>query len=223
MLRSFVKYIMVAVTGVIAICYGLGLLAEWVSPEKWALPTYFVMAMPLWILLMWGITVFWLCCKKWLYALVIVAIMILTFGQWRNVITINRPLKSQQSTVNSQQSTVDSQHSIKILTFNTHIFNNHKDDSFEKVVEFIKECDADIVCLQEFGYYYRYGASKQEILKLFDSIYPYRHLWFKNQNKWGENGLATFSRYPIIKKKKIEYNDSLNFKSENYFYFHLNV
>lgn len=203
MLRSFVKYIMVAVTGVIVMCYGLGLLAGWVSPEKWSLPTYFVMIMPLWILLMWGICLFWLCCKKWFHAIIIIAIMALTFGQWRNVITINKPFRSQQSTVNSQQS-------IKILTFNTHIFNNHRDNSFEKVAEFIKECDADIVCLQEFGHYHRYGVSKQDILKFFDSIYPYRHLWFKNQNKWGENGLATFSRYPIIKKKKIEYQSADN-------------
>ena len=129
--------------------------------------------------------------------------MALTFGQWRNIITINNPFKSQQSTVNNHQS-------IKILTFNTHIFNNQRDDSFKEVAEFIKECDADIVCLQEFGYYHRYGASKGEILKFFDSIYPYRHLWFKNQNKWGENGLATFSRYPIIKKKKIEYKSADN-------------
>ena len=221
MLRSFVKYIMIAVTGAIVLCYGLGLLAGWVSPEKWALPTYFVMAMPIWILLMWFITIFWALFKKWGYMLVLCGVMVLTFGQWRKVITINKPFKSQQiltpshdgalplkqgenMRVNGQQST------IKILTFNTHIFNNHKDNSFEKVAEFIKESDADIVCLQEFGHFYRYGTSKQEILKFFDSIYPYRHLWFKNQHKWGENGLATFSRYPIIKKKKIEYKSADN-------------
>ena len=137
-------------------------------------------------------------------AIVVIAVMALTFGQWRNVITLNKPFGRQQSTVNSQQSTV------KILTFNTHIFNNHRDDSFEKIAEFIKESDADIVCLQEFGHYHRYGTSKKDILKFFDSIYPYRHIWFKNQNKWGENGLATFSRYPIVKKKKIEYKSADN-------------
>lgn len=197
MLRIFVKYIMVAVTAVIVLCYFIGLSAQWVSPEKMGIPTYFVMLMPLWIVLMLSIIVFWLCFKKWGHAIVVIVLMALTFGQWRNVITINKPFKSQQST-------------IKILTFNTHIFNNHRDDSFEKVAEFIKECDADIVCLQEFGHYHRYGTSKKDILKFFDSIYPYRHIWFKNQNKWGENGLATFSRYPIVKKKKIEYKSADN-------------
>lgn len=203
MIRSIVKHIMLAITLIIISCYCLGLLAQWVSPEIMALPTYFVMPMPIWIFLIFACIVFWLCCKKWGYALAIIALMVITFGQWRNVITINKPFRSQQPTVNSQQS-------IKILTFNTHIFNNHRDNSFEKVAEFIKECDADIVCLQEFGHYHRYGVSKQDILKFFDSIYPYRHLWFKNQNKWGENGLATFSRYPIIKKKKIEYKSADN-------------
>ena len=204
MLRIFVKYIMVAVTAVVALCYFLGLSAQWVSPEKMGIPTYFVMLMPLWIVLMMGLIAFWLCFKKWGHAIVVIAVMALTFGQWRNVITLNKPFGRQQSTVNSQQSTV------KILTFNTHIFNNHRDDSFEKIAEFIKESDADIVCLQEFGHYHRYGTSKKDILKFFDSIYPYRHIWFKNQNKWGENGLATFSRYPIVKKKKIEYKSADN-------------
>ena len=75
MLRSFVKYIMVVVTGLIVFCYFLGLLAGWVSPEKMALPTYFVMAMPLWILLIIGLLIFWLCCKKWIHALIIIAII----------------------------------------------------------------------------------------------------------------------------------------------------
>jgi endonuclease/exonuclease/phosphatase family metal-dependent hydrolase len=194
---------MIAVTGIIVICYFLGLSAQWISPEKMGMPTYFVMLMPIWIVLMMVIIVFWLCFKKWIHALIVIGIMVVTFGQWRKVVTINNPFRSQQSTVNSQQS-------IKILTFNTHIFNNHKDGGFEEIAKFIEESDADIVCLQEFGYYHRYGASKKDILKFFDSIYPYRHLWFKNQTKWGENGLATFSRYPIIEKKKIEYESADN-------------
>mgnify|MGYP003290206309 CR=1 FL=1 len=130
--------------------------------------------------------------------MIITAIMAITFVQWRNVVSVNFT------------TTIPQKDKIKILTFNTHIFNNQNDNGFEKIAKFIKECDADIVCLQEFGHYHRYGASKQEILKFFDSIYPYRHIWFKNQNKWGENGLATFSRYPIVKKKKIEYQSADN-------------
>ncbi len=198
MLRNFVKYIMVVVTAMIVICYFIGLSAQWISPEKMGVPTYFVMAMPLWILLIFALIIFWLCCKKWFYALTVIAIMTLTFGQWRNVITFNTTKEIPQK------------EKIKILTFNTHIFNNQNDEGFKKIAQFIKESNADIVCLQEFGYFHRYGASKQEILKFFDSIYPYRHLWFKNQHKWGENGLATFSRYPIIKKKKIEYKSADN-------------
>ncbi len=207
MLRNFVKYIMIAATGVIVICYFLGLMAGWVSPERLTIPTYFVMAMPLWILLMWGIIICWACCKKWWFTLILCTIMIVTFEQWRKVITINNKIWTKN---NNLQTTNNNQNTIKILTFNTHIFSSHKNNGFENIAQFIKESNADIICLQEFGYYHRYGASKQEILKFFDSIYPYRHIWFKNQNKWGENGLATFSRYPIINKKKIEYKSNYN-------------
>ena len=189
---------MLAITIVILFCYCLGLSAQWISPETFGLPTYFVMLMPLWIVLMVCCIIFWLIFKKWGYTLIITAIMAITFVQWRNVVSVNFTTSIPQKD------------KIKILTFNTHIFNNQNDNGFEKIAKFIKECDADIVCLQEFGHYHRYGTSKQEILKFFDSIYPYRHIWFKNQNKWGENGLATFSRYPIVKKKKIEYQSADN-------------
>ena len=92
MLRNFVKYIMIAATGVIVICYCLGLMAGWVSPERLTIPTYFVMAMPLWILLMWGIIICWACCKKWWFTLILCTIMIVTFEQWRKVITINNKI-----------------------------------------------------------------------------------------------------------------------------------
>lgn len=151
--------------------------------------------------------VFWGCYKKWWYMLFLCAIMILTFGQWQRVITINSKLWASN---NQNQTTTEYPKTIKILTFNTQIFNNHKNNGFEKIAEFIKESDADIVCLQEFGHFYKHGTSKQDILKFFSSIYPYRHLWFKNQNKMGENGLATFSRYPITHKEKIDYQSNYN-------------
>ena len=197
MIRSLFKHIFLIITTIFTLCFLIGLSAQWISPKVWVIPTYFVMLMPIWTLIMFGCIIFWLCCKKWIYALILVLFMILTFGQWRNVIVLNIPTKSEKKT-------------IKILTFNTHIFNNHNDNGFDKIAEFIKNSDADIVCLQEFGHFHRYGTSKKDILKFFDSIYPYRHLWFKNQHKWGENGLATFSRYPIINKKKIEYQSADN-------------
>lgn len=197
MIRKLVKHILLTITIISTLCFVLGLSAQWISPETCVIPTYFVMLMSIWTIIMFCWIVFWLCCKKWIYSIVLIAIMAMTFAQWRNVIVINKPSVSKKET-------------IKILTFNTHIFNNHNDNGFKQIAEFIKESDADIVCLQEFGYFYRYGASKKEILKFFDSIYPYRHLWFKNQHKWGENGLATFSRYPIINKKKIEYQSADN-------------
>ena len=123
--------------------------------------------------------------------------MILTFSQWRNVIIINTPTTTESK-------------SITILTFNTRLFNNQSKNGFDEITKFIKENNADIVCLQEFGHYYNFGKSKKDILNFFDSIYPYRHIWFKNQNTLGENGLATFSRYPIIEKKKIEYKSDDN-------------
>ena len=86
---------MLTVTIAIILCYCMGLSAQWISPETLGLPTYFVMLMPLWIILMMCCIIFWLSFKKWGYALVVIGIMAVTFGQWRNVVTINKPFKSR--------------------------------------------------------------------------------------------------------------------------------
>lgn len=197
MIRWLVNIFGLVVSILLTACYLIGLSAQWIAPDSWSVPTYFVMGMPIWVVMMWCCVIAWLCGKRWVHALIFATVMVVTFGQWRNIIVMNKPTNTDNET-------------IKILTFNTHIFNNHNEEGFEKIAKFIEESNADIVCLQEFGYYHRYGASKREILKFFDAIYPYRHLWFKNQNKWGENGLATFSRYPIVAKKKIEYTSADN-------------
>src|SRR5690606_18576208 len=91
---------------------------------------------------------------------------------------------------------------IKIMTWNAHgmgIFNRpHSKEFDQQVLDFIKEVDADIVCLPE------YHTPKTSALKPFASKIVrnsgYKEFRFKPDNTLGTTiylGTAIFSRYPL--------------------------
>ena len=73
-------------------------------------------------------------------------------------------------------------------------------DGFDRYLDYLKEQDADIVCLQEDvdswrGYFFREYAK----------VYPYNDTTVFCKNSQTMNGLGIHSRYPILKKERIEY------------------
>lgn len=196
MLRKLIKSVSLLLTAALLVCYLTGWSAVAVSPNVTSLPAYFGMAMPLFLLLMIVALVFWLWRKKFFVAAVLFGVLALSFPQWRRLAAVN---------FNAGKDIGET--SVKIFTYNVGMFGGYR--NFDEILDFIKEQDADIVCLQEFGFYER-GMKQSELLRAFDSIYPYRHLWYKNQTRTSSYGLATFSRFPIVKKAKVQYASKYN-------------
>lgn len=99
---------------------------------------------------------------------------------------------------------------IKFLSYNTMAFANgisHKKDDPNPVLDYILTSEADIVCLQEYivtgG---RNRLSKKDVAKAL-SVYPYRVTMEIGTNG---NGLACYSRYPILSQKKLAYKSQYN-------------
>lgn len=97
---------------------------------------------------------------------------------------------------------------LTILTYNIEIFKSYK--NVEPILALIRQETPDIICMQEFGHYYNNRPIVNNILASLDSIYPYRHLWYKNQTAGNESGLVLFSKYPIVNKQKLEYESKNN-------------
>lgn len=100
--------------------------------------------------------------------------------------------------------TKNTEKSISLLSYNVHFFNFFKPDN---ALDYIKYCNADIICIQEF-------ACSKNLLDKFSLAairlnlykYPYSHIEFLSSNKNMKKGIATFSKYPIIKKEQIDFN-----------------
>ena len=98
----------------------------------------------------------------------------------------------------------NSENSISLVSYNAHYFNFFKTDN---AMDYIKYCNADIICIQEFACTnsltdkFSLAAIRLSLYK-----YPYTHIEFLSSNKNMKKGIATFSKYPIIKKEQIDFN-----------------
>ena len=98
---------------------------------------------------------------------------------------------------------LNEENAFTIMTYNAHWFSTNaaRDDiEDKKIVDFIKDNNADVVCFQEFS------AVKYHLLK---KDYPY---WVKTNLMipTQKSVLAVFSKYPIVNEGYVEFFDSTN-------------
>lgn len=197
-MRTIASYIIYVITTVTIICYTLGCLAPYISPVKFTLPAYFGLAFPALCIAILVTLFLNLLSRHWRLSIIITLIILTTTGQWSKTIVIPD---------NASIHNTDQNPPLKIMSYNIGMFLNHK--KLNRIIDFIKTTNADIVCLQEFGFYKK-TFTQHDILNALDSIYPYHHIWYKNQSQQINSGLATLSKYPIIKKQKIQYRSANN-------------
>lgn len=194
-MKTFFHYTLVVLTFLLIAFYVLALSAVIVSPHHfWTIPLLGMGFPILFVLLVITFSIWCFHERARLKMLGVIGLLLLvSFPMWRRVFVIPT---SNEAHIGSR--------TIKIMTYNVRLMSEVED--INNILELIKENDADIVCLQEFGFYtQRRRYNQKELLKAVDVLYPYRHLWYKNQFRSMSYGLLTLSRYPIINKQKIQY------------------
>ena len=95
--------------------------------------------------------------------------------------------------------------SVRIATYNIHEFISKEDLSLvNDLAEFIKSNNIDIICFQEFRA--PYFLNKKELISYFDFL-PYH---FIKEADMEEIGMAIFSRYPIIRAQRVDFENTGN-------------
>ena len=136
---------------------------------------------------------FWLT-FKWKKAWIPVLGYIVVYGP----ITLYMPLHTSQTPPEG---------TLKLISYNVCQYGgNYKyEQGFEKVYEYLKEQDADIVCLQE-----DVDTWRRYVKQWYEKIYQYNDTTIFNPNDASKNGVGIHTRYPIIKKERILYESSAN-------------
>lgn len=192
-IRNTFKFAFLVVNLIVGICFLICAYSPFVSPVEhsvWACAGLFI---PAFIILNLCFLVFWMF-VKWKMAIVPIAFFLLGWDSLVSYCPINFPDESSGGD------------SLKILTYNVMQMQSKKGSDVNPIVEYIKESDADIVCMQEYPFH------NSNIKKEIQRTYPYVKTCKVNNG----NTVACFSKYPVsfIEEIKVKsmYNGSAVFK-----------
>lgn len=200
-MKKLIHGIFLIINIVAIICVLMTYIGGHVSPEKFLLPAFFALFFPVTVIVNIIFILFWLILKRWYFLLSLAAIT-LSFSLIKATFPIH-------ATPTEEFSSTDH---FTLMTYNSAMlggYKKHTEENPNKVIQHILDSDPDIICIQEFA---TVSGSKyithQEVLNIFKA-YPYKHIYYKN-NKSVKSGIATFSKYPMIKKETIDLNSQSN-------------
>ena len=102
---------------------------------------------------------------------------------------------------------------IKVLSYNVMSFayKDHTEKSPNKIIQYIAESEADIICLQEYMVSSRENLmSSRDIAKALP-MYPFiSEIFFSSKENGNKYGLAVLSKFPIINSRRIPFPSQYN-------------
>jgi len=184
----------------------LAYLAPLVNPAKMFFPALFGLAYPYLLLANLIFLLIWLIRLKKAVLLSLIVIL-LGWNHLNNLIPIN--FKDSGRPEN-----VDQDRMFKALSYNVRGFDVYRwtkdPQAKQEIFDFLKNQDPDLVCIQEYYTSSKRGETHADVSKQLQLL-PQSAVYFTNDpaNKQGF-GIATFSKYPILKKSRIPFNSSFN-------------
>ena len=132
------------------------------------------------------------------------------------VILLSYPLLSKQVRFNFlSPKALPAESSFKLLSFNARLFDlyqwTNRGDTRARIFSLLQQEAPHIICLQEF-----YTSSTRKGLNNLDSLpqllqAPFAHtVYTDTRNGTDHWGIATFSKYPMVRKGKIFFNEATN-------------
>lgn len=161
-----------------------------VNPSEHAYISCMGITFPILLVVNLGFLFFWLA-FKWKYAWLPIVGYLLAYSPIRIYMPINKEKEVPQD-------------AFKLVTYNVQAFSGapRYNGAFDKIFEYIKESEADIVCLQEDMN--GPGVNRPRL----DSLYQYTDNMLVGDKR--SNGIGIYSRYPIVKAEPIPYKSKGN-------------
>jgi endonuclease/exonuclease/phosphatase family metal-dependent hydrolase len=200
MLRKIVWVLnLFAIAGLI-----LSFLASWISPEKVWWLALFGLGFEILFVLNILFVVFWVITRDRRF-MISLLLVILGMGKIFGIVQIEFTTDKEE--------TLKKEGYIKVMSFNVRLFDLynwfHNMETRQYILDFLKKESPDIICLQEFystdkrGHSYNNDDTVRHYLDAAFSQIEYT----KTLHKTDHWGIATFSKYPIIKKSAKKFRE----------------
>lgn len=191
----------------INILVSAGLLAAYlgthISPANFWPLAFFGLIFPYLLILNFIFLLYWVILWK---SRALVPLVVILLGI--NHIHYSFPVIRLRGKVNAEPEAGD----LRILSYNVRAFNLYEwlnDPNTNKgIFNFIRSEHPDVICLQEF-YSGEIDQASINYIRLFGE-HPYKHVEYVSREKNSGHGIATFSKYPIIRKGEIPFRNSNN-------------
>ncbi len=184
-LRKIISNVIAVINSVVILLMIITGYSGYANPESFPFVSTWSLVFPFFLLANIVFFLLWLFINK-KKMLLPLAGLLLCIGPIRSYCPLNIP-----------KSTPDD--AIKILTYNTWSFGHLTDEDFPDIpiLKYIKDCDADIVCLQE--------SAKPSIAidSVKSTLSQYDYVGTLDDGEPADNDLIVFSKYPIKKKYTI--------------------
>lgn len=196
-MRLLATIILLTANFVAALALILASIAGYISPSTFWPIAFLGLSFPLLVLVNIAFAILWIAFWKKEAA---VSILALLFSIWHlpKYVAFATP-----------QTPPNGHRKVRIMTYNVHLFRQYDSDeaTANEMLDFINAQDADVICFQEF-FTMRDKLSEKDVKRELGS-YPYSFISYtieKNKRE-AKFGVAIFSKYPIIKKRKVEFGE----------------
>jgi len=193
-LRKLLKYILLGLNLAAILTLVMAYLSVIISPEKWWIPSFFGLAYPVLLGANLFFIILWLILNPRYLWFSLVAILL----GWGFLV---RYVQIKGKTIDNAD--------VKVLSYNVKHFygdgNKSQKEVADEIKEFLKEQQADIICLQEVR------LRKNDIFNLGKTVEEFD---FINHYQFARSsttfGSVTLTRYPIVNMGEIRFNGSRN-------------
>jgi endonuclease/exonuclease/phosphatase family metal-dependent hydrolase len=204
-LKRFTKNILFQLNFLAACALLLSYAANHTTPAGiWPI-AFFGLAYPYLLAINVFFIVFWTWRKKKII-LVSIVVVLLGFSNVGRYIQIRNPKAIAQTDSSC----------LKVLSYNVRVFNayhwNGKDIGRDSIISYVNSEEADIVCFQEFVTLNNVYKESETYTKQLFKENPFNHIRYtiSTNSNTRKFGVATFSKHPIVRKGKIQFENSYN-------------
>ncbi len=190
----------------LAVALLLSYLAPLISPSRMAWPALFGLGYPYLLILNLILLSYWLILLK-KQVFISLLVILLGWNHLNNLVPLN--FRESEIPVNVQADRM-----IRVISYNVRQFNvNHWSDEahvMDNILDFLNEQAPDIVCLQEYYTSPMNGETQNDIARKLATLPESAVYYIGDQGHSEGTGIATFSRFPILKKSRIPFNTTFN-------------
>ncbi len=187
-LYKFAYFVSIILTFILMVVTILGSFAGNVNPKYNLFMAGLGLVLPILLIINMGVFFYWLLRWKIWMIFPIVALF------------VNYSYISATIQIPSDDIASDNGNTLKLMTFNVRNFiDDNQDDSADEIKSFLEDESIGIVCFQEYKDYV--NGRPERICKFLADRFPYQAI---------SGSIATFSKYPFVKKDYMTFRESNN-------------